>query len=93
MRAKNSASGWLFKFSKPVFLPPFFRPEPEKWVAEGADITTGKTIGSEKDFRGTTQKTTQKIIEILRNNPKAGRKEISQTIGNMMEDGVKYNTV
>ena len=42
----------------------------------------------------TTQKTTQKqqeIINFLMKHPKASRKEISESIENITEDGVKYN--
>ena len=38
----------------------------------------------------TTQKTTQKIILLLKENPKSTRKEISKIL-NMSEDGVKWN--
>lgn len=46
----------------------------------------------------TTQKTTQKltvlqkaILEYLKNNPLATRKELVQNIENSKEDGIKYN--
>jgi predicted HTH transcriptional regulator len=39
----------------------------------------------------TTQKTTQKILELIRNNPKITRKELAKKIGNITEDGIKYN--
>ncbi len=37
-----------------------------------------------------TQKTTQKIIELLRSNPALGRREIAEMLGDITEDGVKY---
>ena len=38
-----------------------------------------------------TQKTTQKIIELIKENPRYTRKELAQKIGDITEDGVKYN--
>jgi ATP-dependent DNA helicase RecG len=38
----------------------------------------------------TTQKTTQKILSILKENPSASRKEIAVILGDITEDGVKY---
>ena len=37
-----------------------------------------------------TQKTAQKILAILRMQPSASRKEIAAQIGDLIEDGVKY---
>ena len=59
--------------------------------AKGGEVS-GKTPGE------TTQKTTQKarekarekIITILRENPLASRKEIAVILGDITEDGVKY---
>jgi len=47
--------------------------------AKGEDVS-GKT----------TQKTTQKILSILKENPSASRKEIALILGDITEDGVKY---
>lgn len=53
---------------------------------------SGKT--TQKTTRKTTQKTTQKtedrIIEILAANPKASRSEIARELGDLSENGVKY---
>jgi len=38
----------------------------------------------------TTQKTTQKIIELLKTNPSLSRQEIADALGNITADGVKY---
>ena len=38
-----------------------------------------------------TQKTTQKIIELIKLNPHISRKQIAEKIGGISEDGVKYN--
>jgi ATP-dependent DNA helicase RecG len=38
----------------------------------------------------TTRKTTQKILSILKENPSASRKEIAVILGDITEDGVKY---
>ena len=46
--------------------------------------------GSGKISVKTTQKTTQKIIELLRSNPALGRREIAEMLGDITEDGVKY---
>ncbi|MCK5042601.1 MAG: putative DNA binding domain-containing protein [Candidatus Aenigmarchaeota archaeon] len=39
----------------------------------------------------TTQKTTQKILELLKENPNYSRKELANLIGNITEDGIKYH--
>ena len=39
----------------------------------------------------TTQKTTQKIILLLKENPTLGRKEIAEKLGGITESGVKYH--
>jgi hypothetical protein len=39
----------------------------------------------------TTQKTTQKILEVLRASPGVGRSEIASLLGNITENGVKYH--
>jgi ATP-dependent DNA helicase RecG len=38
-----------------------------------------------------SQKTTQKILNLLKENPKFSRKELSEIIGDITEDGIKYN--
>ena len=45
----------------------------------------------EKNYLETTQKTTQKILDILKEHPQAGRKEIAEILGDITEDGVKYH--
>ena len=40
---------------------------------------------------GKRKKTTQKIIEVIKLNPYMSRKEIAEKIGNITEDGIKYN--
>lgn len=40
--------------------------------------------------QNTTQNTTQKILAILRAQPQASRKDIAAQIGDLTEDGVKY---
>ena len=39
----------------------------------------------------TTQKTTQKILDLLKENPNYSRKELANLIGNITEDGIKYH--
>ncbi len=46
---------------------------------------------TQKATQKTTQKTTQKIIELIKQNPKISRKNLANKIGNITEDGVKYN--
>ena len=38
-----------------------------------------------------TQKTTQKILELIKSNPKITRRELAQKIEDITEDGIKYN--
>lgn len=47
-------------------------------------------ISSEETTQETTQKTADRVIEMLILNPKAGRTEIAEALGNITEDGVKY---
>ncbi|MDZ7611983.1 MAG: winged helix-turn-helix transcriptional regulator [Candidatus Moranbacteria bacterium] len=44
-----------------------------------------------EEIEKTTQKTTQKILEIIRENPNATRREIAEKLGDITPDGVKYN--
>ena len=39
----------------------------------------------------TTQKTAQKILEVMRASPSVGRSEIAALLGNINENGVKYH--
>ena len=51
--------------------------------AKGEEVS-GKTT------QKTTRKTTQKILSILKENPSVSRKEIAVILGDITEDGVKY---
>ena len=55
---------------------------------------TADTDSSDKTTQKTTQKTTlntpQKILDILRETPSASRASIAETLGDITEDGVKY---
>jgi len=42
-------------------------------------------------FRRTVKETTQKILELISQNPKISRKEMAINIVGITEDGVKYN--
>ena len=44
-----------------------------------------------KTTRKTTQKTTQKILDIIKDNPKITRRELTEMIGSITEDGIKYH--
>ncbi len=57
------------------------------WV-EFAYRVTGADTGETPE---TTQKTTQKILAILRQNPSASRREIAAILKYITEDGVKYH--
>jgi ATP-dependent DNA helicase RecG len=46
---------------------------------------------SEKIIEDTTPKTTQKILELLKQNPKYSRKALSELIEGITEDGIKYH--
>jgi ATP-dependent DNA helicase RecG len=67
-------------------------PEPKFAIRDGFLTTISRNPLNSS--RGTTQKTTQKtderILEILRDRPQAGRREISVILGDITEDGVKY---
>ncbi len=39
----------------------------------------------------TTQKTTQKVLSVLKENPSVSRKEIAEILENITPDGVKYH--
>jgi len=53
-------------------------------------ITFKRPVGISK-AQDTTQKTTQKILDIIFENPSINRKELAQKIGNITEDGIKYH--
>jgi ATP-dependent DNA helicase RecG len=65
---------------KTGFVVSFYRLE---WAEESEN--------SKKTTRKTTQKTAQKIILLLKENPKLGRKEIAELLGEITEYGVKYH--
>ena len=68
-------------------------PAPEiNYAFAGLMVTFRAEIGKKvEETRGkTTQKTTQKILSILKENPSASRKEIAIILGDITEDGVKY---
>ena len=69
---------------------------PSKIVKENKGLWTIFHFG--KEYADTTQKTTQKlsrkqeeILLYLKNNPKASRKDLTDNIIDLTEDGVKYN--
>ena len=53
-------------------------------------ITFKRPVGISK-AQDATQKTTQKILDIIFENPSINRKELAQKIGNITEDGIKYH--
>ena len=65
-----------------------------------SSVTNSDTLTQHTEEGGqkTTQKTTQKltkmqndILDFLRTNPTASRKEVKENIVNSTEDGIKYN--
>ena len=44
-----------------------------------------------KTTKKTTKKTTEKIYDIIKENPYISTKDISETIGNITADGVRYH--
>ena len=48
-------------------------------------------IFRKKSLIETTQKTTQKILDLIDKNPSITRKELSEEIGNITPDGIKYH--
>ncbi len=58
---------------------------PHRWLKR-----TGQEIQQTEDLRSTTQKTTQKILELITANPTISRKELAAQIG-ITADGIKYH--
>jgi len=69
-----------FKWSEPgiAFRVTFLKKNYEE------DITPNTTLK-------TTSKTTLKLINILKQNPSASKAEITEILGNIIKDGVKYH--
>jgi len=54
------------------------------------------TVFKRKDVMGsvseqTTHKTAQKILDLIKQNPKITRKDLASKIGGITEDGIKYH--
>lgn len=83
--AECKAAGVRVKFEKlkSGFQVTFFRPDiiKEKPGRKGGQVTTQET----------TQKTTRKILALIEQNPHVTRKNLSRLVGNITEDGIKYN--
>lgn len=66
---------------------------------ESLDKDQLKKIGAEEQTRAKVienipegdKKTTQKIIDLIKNNSEITRKELAEKIGNITEDGIKYH--
>lgn len=61
-------------------------------------IMQNMNYGTEEDIaekqnenKKTTKKTTKKILDIIKDNPYINTKEISEIIGNITPDGVRYH--
>ena len=61
----------------------------EKTGRKGGQKTTQKT--TQETTQETTQKITQKILALIEQNPHVTRKNLSRLVGNITEDGIKYN--
>ncbi len=78
----TSLSGLTLTFrASEAYLALIRRPEAGQSPPPASEVTGVKT----------TQKTTQKILEVLRASPSVGRSEIATLLGNITENGVKYH--
>jgi len=50
-----------------------------------------KAVIRREDVLSTTQKTTQKILAVLKEGASASRRKIADILGDITEDGVKYH--
>ena len=71
--------------AKPVFV----EEDVFKTIIPLVADTTQKT--TQKTTQETTQKTEDRILEVLRHSPEYGRVQISEVLGDITEDGVKYH--
>ena len=102
LNSESNAADYVFLHTDfiPLFHPLLIRFQPENTVFDVSKLTVFEVCVLEnKNFnQKTTQKTTQKIndsqiaiINYLKINPKAGRKEIALNVSGITENGVKYN--
>ena len=77
-----------FNISKNWFDVIFYKPL-QATFSESIDGTVNKNMI--ETAQKTTQKTTQKIIDLLTENSAYSIKELTALIGNITEDGIKYN--
>lgn len=71
--------------AKPVFV----EEDVFKTVIPLVSDTTQKT--TQETTQKTTQKTEDRILELLKHSPEYGRVQISEALGDITEDGVKYH--
>ena len=85
--------GWIEKYGTGIkrvcnLFSEYKLPAPEfKTLQNGLYV---KIQGIPKTTQETTQETALRIIALLRKNPTVTRKQLAQTLGNITEDGVKY---
>ena len=82
---------WNFRRSESEFAPVDALP----WVDSEMDSTTQKNEITTQKAQGTTQKTLnttqKKILNYLKEHPHATRKDMAAVIGDITEDGIKFN--
>lgn len=82
----------VFRFTPlytPGAKPVFVEEDVFKTIIPLVSGTTQKT--TQKTTQETTQKTEDRILEILKQHPEYGRVQISEALGDITEDGVKYH--
>lgn len=63
----------------------------DKFTTQKSETTTQKTIQKDKSTTQKNESTTQKrILDFLKNHPKANRIEVAKSMGDITEDGVKF---
>ena len=63
----------------------------DKFTTQKSETTTQKTIQKDKFTTQKNESTTQKrILDFLKNHPKANRIEVAKSMGDITEDGVKF---
>ena len=62
-----------------------------KNINYGVDEAVDVQVENQHENKKTTKKTTEKIYDIIKENPYISTKDISETIGNITADGVRYH--
>ena len=62
-----------------------------KNINYGVDEAVDVQVENQHENKKTTKKTIEKIYDIIKENPYISTKDISDTIGNITADGVRYH--